>query len=83
MDSSLNQLIYIAHNIYKALLEHGEDIYFASLDASAAFDRVWHAGLLFNLQTKGITGRVLNWFESYVTERFQRVVIKGQFSEWS
>ena len=39
LDSSINQLIYIAHNIYKAL-QNGEDVCFVSLDASAAFDRV-------------------------------------------
>ena len=41
LDSSINQLIYVAHNIYKAL-EKGEDVCFVSLDASAAFDGIWH-----------------------------------------
>ena len=50
-------------------------------DASAAFDRVWHAGLLFKRRMKAITGTLLSWFESYLTERFQMVVIKGEFSE--
>jgi len=64
-------------------LENGEDVCFISLDASAAFDRIWHAGLLFKLKSKGICGKLLKWLESYLTDRFQRVVIKGQFSEWA
>ena len=81
LDSSINQLIFISHNIYKAL-EKGEDVCYVSLDASAAFDRVWHCGLLHKLKSKGITGKLYDWFNSYLSDRFQRVVIKGQFSEW-
>ena len=36
LDSTVNQLIYICHNIYEALAK-GEDVCFVSLDASAAF----------------------------------------------
>ena len=82
LDSSTNQLIYISHKIYKSL-ENGNDVCFVSLDASAAFDRVWHDGLLYKLQSKGITGKLLQWLESYLKNRQQRVVIKGQYSEWS
>ncbi len=31
----------------------------------------------------GIGGKVLNWIESFLTNRKQRVVIRGSFSEWS
>ena len=30
----------------------------------------------------GICGPLLNWFQSYLTNRFQRVVIPGGISEW-
>jgi hypothetical protein len=81
LDSSMNQLIYISHKIYEAL-EKGHDVCFVSLDASAAFDRVWHSGLLHKLKCKGIVGKLFDWLKSYLSDRFQRVVIKGQFSEW-
>ena len=74
-------MIFISHKIYQAL-EKGDDICFISLDASAAFDHVWHAGLLFKLKCKGITGKLYDWIKSYLSDHFQRVVIKGQFSEW-
>jgi hypothetical protein len=76
LDSGINQLIYISHKIYKAL-ETGDDICLISLDASAAFDRVWHAGLLFKLQRMGVVGKLFDWLRSYLTDRLQRVTIKG------
>ena len=79
LDSSMNQLIFISHKIYQSL-EKGEDVCFVSLDASSAFDRVWHEGLFFKLRSKGICGKLYDWFKSYLSDRFQRVVIKGQLS---
>ena len=31
----------------------------------------------------GIDGNLLEWFKSYLSERVQRVVINGQFSDWA
>ena len=42
------------------------------LDISKAFDRVWHRGL--------VRGKLLNWFQNYLTHRTQAVVIKGENS---
>jgi len=81
LDSSINQLIYISHKIYESL-EKGQDICFISLDATSAFDRIWHEGLLFKLKCKGICGKLFDWFESYLSDRFQKVVIKGQLSNF-
>ena len=80
-DSTINQLIYISHHIYEALTK-GLDVCFVSLDASSAFDRVWHEGLLFKLQSLGVSGSLLAWFEDYLTNRMQRVVIGGSSSDW-
>jgi hypothetical protein len=80
-DSTVNQLINIVHIIYEAL-DKGQDVCFISLDASSAFDRVWHEGLIFKLKQFGISGKLLDWFTSYLSERKQRVVINGQNSTW-
>ena len=52
------------------------------LDGGKAFDRVWHRALLYKLELLGIRGMLLKWFEDYLTDRYQRVVLKGVFSKW-
>ena len=43
---------------------------------------MWHPGLLAKLARVGIAGNLLAWFENYLTNRQQRVVINGQTSSW-
>ena len=42
-----------------------------------AFDRVWHRGLLFKLRQNGIDGKLLQWLNSYLTNRKQKVTLKS------
>ena len=52
------------------------------LDVSKAFDKVYHTGLLHKLESFGISGCLLAWFKSYLSKRFQRVVLNGKHSDW-
>ena len=52
-------------------------------DVSKAFDRVWHRGLLHKLNAIGIQGSLHAWFSSYLKNRTQAVVIKGQKSKYT
>ena len=79
--STVTQLVEIYHEFCRSV-EAGKEIRVVFLDISKAFDRVWHSGLLFKLQLAGIDGNLLEWFEDYLSNRFQRVVINGQNSEW-
>jgi hypothetical protein len=45
------------------------------LDASKAFDKVWHKGLLYKLQQIGVFPDLVKWFQSYMKERKSRTVI--------
>ena len=53
------------------------------LDISKAFYKVWHGGLLYKLESFGISGNLLKLFHSYLNNRQQRVVLNGQYSKWA
>ena len=74
-------LITIHDDICK-ILDDGNDVQMVFFDISKAFDRVWHNGLLFKLKHIGISGKLIDWFKSYVSGRKQRVVIRGQSSSF-
>ena len=65
--SNVYQLIDMYDHVVKAL-DEGKSCCMVFCDLSKAFDRVWHRGLLFKLQTYGITGNLFNWFSSYLAE---------------
>ena len=48
-----------------------------------AFGWVWHEGLIYKLQSLGISGLPLKCIESFLSNRFQRVLLNGQSSSWS
>ena len=50
------------------------------LDVKAAFDKVWHKGLLAKLKQINIQGKPLNLFSSYLSERQQITLVDGQKS---
>ena len=80
-DSSVNQLVEL-YNTFCQALDEGKEVRAVFCDISKAFDRVWHRGLIAKLKHYGICGPLLNWFISYLTNRFQRVVIPGGVSGW-
>ena len=81
-DSTVYQLAHLYH-IFTEALDKQKDIRVVFCDISKAFDRVWHPGLLSKLSRIGITGKLLDWFKNYLTDRQQRVVINGQHSNWA
>ena len=53
------------------------------LDFRKAFDSVPHKRLLLKLERLEVSGNVLKWISSFLSNRSQRVVINGQSSEWT
>ena len=51
-------------------------------DLSKAFDSVSHKLLLHKLKSFGFSGKLLGWFKSYLTDRFQCVAIDGVKSDY-
>ena len=80
-DSTVNQLLDI-YNTFCRALDEGKEVRAVFCDISKAFDRVWHRGLIAKLKHYGIDGPLLAWFESYLTNRRQRVVLPNGNSDW-
>ena len=73
--STETQLICTIHDIASAI-QSNKTIHAAILDFSKAFYKVPHRRLLTKLDYYGIRDSLLNWFESFLTQRTQSVVIE-------
>ena len=83
-DSCVHQLISIVHEIYNAFDANPSlEVRGVFLDISKAFDRVWHKGLLYKLKCMGINGNFFKLVESFLSNRYRRVVLNGQASSWA
>ena len=71
-DSTTNQLTFLCNTFCQAL-DSGKEVCVVFCDVSKAFDRVWQKGLLCKLRVAGISGSLLSWLSSYLSERRQRV----------
>ena len=79
--STVTQLLHV----YQEILDHlagGKEVDAIHLDLSKAFDRVQHHMLLNKLEQYGISGSLLQWFRSYLSDRYQRVALDGTLSDW-
>ena len=62
--------------------DSGKSIDVIYLDFAKAFDKVPTERLLKKLKAHGVEGRVANWIQAWLTDRKQRVSVKGKFSGW-
>ena len=79
--STVTQLLEVYHDILD-MVAGGQEIDVIHLDLSKAFDKVPHDLLLTKLHRHGISGTALRWFEGYLSNRQQRVLLEGTFSDW-
>ena len=69
---------YISHH-----MDIKHDIHSVYTDFREVFDSVPFNLLLHKLECRfGISGKELKWFESYLDNRYQRVVLNGVESAW-
>ena len=64
-------------------MDNGNDVDVIYLDFCKAFDKIPHRRLLKKLEKYGIKGKALNWIKDFLSERQQRVFIKGSSSTWT
>ena len=83
-DSCQSQLISIVHDIYASFDQSPTlEVKANFLDISKAFYKVWHEGLLFKLECIRISGNLLSILKIFLNNKFQRVVLDSQCSNWS
>ena len=83
-DSCVNQLLSITYKIFHSFNANpSQEVRGVFLDISKAFDKVWHDGLIHKLKCNGGTGYVLKIIYSFLDNRYQRIVLNGQSSDWT
>ena len=77
-DSTINQLLLITNNIYKAFDERpSREMRAIFLDLSKAFDTVLHEGLIHKVEVCRLRGKSLKMFIDILSDRRQQVVLNG------
>ena len=82
-DHSTADLLTILSQTWNTYLDKNGEVCVIALDIKGAFDKVWHNGLCAKLKSKGITGKLLTWLQSYLHGRSIKVVLSGQSSNSS
>jgi hypothetical protein len=78
--STETALLDVMNNIYHSTSK-SHVVCLVMLDLSAAFDSVSHDILLNPLHYRfGFDGKVLDWIESYLSNRTQKITVNGEFS---
>ena len=78
--STIDAVAELTENL--RMRSHTNEIYSFFLDLRKAFDTLDHQILLNKLESYGIRGNCNRWFQTYLFERTQRVLVNGQFSDW-
>ena len=79
--STVTQLLEVYHDILD-MVAGGQEVDVIHLDLFKAFDKVPHDLLLTKLHRPVFLGTALRSFASYLSNRQQRVVLEGAFSDW-
>ena len=79
--SCLTNLLYFMEIVTKQV-DKGLPVDVVYLDFSKAFDKVPHSRLINKIKAHGIGSFIANWIESWLRNRYQRVVLNGYMSDW-
>ena len=69
-------------DLWTETLDKGGNVDVVYCDFLKAFDKVPHRRLIQKLEYYGVKNPVLGWIKAFLSERKQRVIVNGSFSEW-
>ena len=73
--------VLLFKNYIEKCLDQGEPVDVLYLDFNKAFDTVPHQRLLLKLKSSGVNGKALQFIESFLLDRVQRVKIRDELSD--
>ena len=79
--STQTAISILLNDIYNNI-DNGKTIYTVFLDLQKAFDTVSHNLLLCKLSGLGLSKHSVDWFQSYLTQREQRLKLDGLMSDY-
>ncbi len=79
--SSTSDALLTAFHDWYSNIEARRDVAVGLFDLAKAFDKVPHRLLLQKLNALGISGKLLSWMRSYLSNRYQCVAVHGCSSE--
>jgi len=82
-ESSCEYALLHAANTWIEQIEAGNIVGALLVDLSKAFDSVPHQDLLTEMRKIGCSSPVIDWFSSYLSDRFQRVIVRDVTTEWT
>ena len=77
--STILQLLHVM-NIWTEIMDQGGCLDVVYCDFMKAFDKVPHKRLLYKTEKYGITGNILGWIDSFLSNRTQQVIINNSIS---
>ena len=80
--SCLSNLLIFQNSVIN-MIDEGSCVDIVYLDLQKAFDKVPHSRLMQKVRDMGICGKLADWIQNWLTDRKQRVIVNGSFSEWS
>jgi Reverse transcriptase (RNA-dependent DNA polymerase)/Endonuclease-reverse transcriptase len=78
--STCSQLLHCT-NLWSKSIDSKKPVDIVYFDFAKAFDTVCHKKLLLKLNSYGIKGDIFEWIKAFLSNRKQRVIIKGNLSE--
>ena len=74
------QLMHLTHKLYNEF-DEGRDMMAVFLNISKHFDKIWHDELIHKCKNDFLlSGTILQWLRSYLTDRTQKVRVADAFS---